>query len=178
MDCDHTSFDLLAHFDSSEDSEPHVGIAVVARRHIRDARWVLKWAAALATLGVAAATLLEFGCLMAAERALYVAARAGAMEATLPRATYQSVQAAVERHLSGYSRMHGQVQLTLLRDGQTVGKQLRADDGARFSIVVQAPASTAVPAWLTKLTPWRSNQPLLARAERSVPGRQLRHSQL
>lgn len=178
MDRDHTSYDLLAHFGPSDDSEPDAGITVVARRHIRDARWVLKWAAALATLVVAAATLLQFAYLMAAERTLYVAARAGAMEATLPRATYQSVQAAVERRLSGYSRMHGRVQLTLLRDGQAVGRQLHAGDGVRFSLIVRAQASAAVPTWLVKLTPWRSDQPLLARAERTVPGRQLQHAQL
>ncbi len=175
MDRDHTSYELLAHFEAGENAEPNTAVESIARRHIRDVRWVLKWAVAIAILVVAAATLLEFGCLMAAERTLNFAARAGAMEATLPRATYRSVQAAVERRLSGYSQMHGQVQLTLLRDGQAVGQQLQAGDGVRFSIVVKAPASAALPAWLAKLTP---EQPLLARAERTVPGRQLQRSQL
>lgn len=178
MDRDHTSYELLAHFVPGKNVDPNTAAAFIARRYIRDARWVLKWAAAFAILVVAAATLLEFSYLMAAERTLNVAARAGAMEATLPRATYESVQAAVQRHLADYSQMHGQVQLTLLRDGQAVAKQLHAGDGVRFSIVVKVPALAALPAWLTKLTPWRSEQSLLARAERMVPGRQLQHSQL
>jgi hypothetical protein len=177
MDPDHTSFELLAHFDPIKDVDTEETSTAYPRR-VRDARWVLKWTAAIAILVVAAATLLEFGYLMAAERTLNFAARAGAMEATLPRATYESVQAAVERRLSGCSQLQDQLQLTLLRNGQAVGKQLHAGDGVRFSVVLKAPASTALPAWLAKLTPWRSEQPLLAHAERSVSGRQLQRSPL
>lgn len=178
MDCDPTSYELLAHFDSLDDVAAEQDTRVVASHRVRDARWVLKWAAAFAILVVAAATLLEFGYLMAAERMLNFAARAGAMEATLPRATYDSVLGAVERRLAGYSQMQGRVQLTLLQDGKPVGRRLQGGDGVRFSVVLQAPASAAVPSWLIKLTPWRTAEPLLARADRTAPGRSLQHSHL
>lgn len=178
MDREHTSFELLAHFDPHDEVVAAPKTRAVVAHRVRDARWVIKWAAAIAILIVAGATLLEFAYLMAAERTLSFAARAGAMEATLPRATYDSVRTTIERRLAGYSQMQSQLQILLLRDGQPAGKRLAASDGTRYSIVVKTPAAAALPPWLIKLTPWRSEQPLTAHAERTVPGRQLRQSRL
>jgi hypothetical protein len=103
-----------------------------------------------------------------------MAARTGATEATLPRATYQSVAAAVERRLAGYPQLGGQLQLNLLQNGRPVGRQFRAGDGDRVSITLSAPTSSVVPGWLSKISLWRGDAPLNAHAEREVPGRKLR----
>ena len=54
------------------------------------------------------------------------------MEATLPRATYQSITAAVERRLASYPQLSGQLQLSVLQNGRPVGTQFRAGDGDRL----------------------------------------------
>ncbi len=59
----------------------------------RGVQWVLQWAAALAVLAFAGSTLIKFAYLSVAEHKLSIAARAGVLEATLPRASYQSVAA-------------------------------------------------------------------------------------
>src|SRR3954465_13357830 len=125
MDSGQTSNDLLAHFDRPKTLEmpdfewvdeviplgptasATVGVPTpnpaierfieVPRDTRRGVCWVLAWIGALAVIAVAAGALTEFSYMLAAEHALLVAARAGAMEATLPRATYQSVTAAVDR---------------------------------------------------------------------------------
>src|SRR4051812_7046983 len=74
----------------------------VPRETRRGIRWVLAWAGALAVITIAFGILTEFAYVLAAERTLSVAARAGAMEATLPRATYQSVMMTVDRRLTQY----------------------------------------------------------------------------
>ena len=113
MDSGQTSDDLLAHFDrpktlempdfewveevipfepaASAERSLRMRPIVPPRRFIevpRDTRrgvgWVLAWAGALAVLAIAAGVLTEFAYVLAAERTLTVAARAGAMEATLP----------------------------------------------------------------------------------------------
>lgn len=178
MDHDHTSYELLAHFDPHDEVVAAPKTRSVAAHRVRDARWVIKWAAAFAILVIAGATLLEFTYLMAAERTLNFAVRAGAMEATLPRATYDSVRTTIERRLAGCSQMQSQLQMMLLCDGHPVGKRLAASDGARYSVVVKTPAAAALPSWLIKLTTWHSEQPLTAHAERTVPGRQLRQPRL
>src|SRR6185369_12669864 len=99
----------------------------------RGVRWVLAWAGALAVLMIAVGILTEFAYVLAAERTLSIAARAGAMEATLPRATYQSVTAAVDRQLNRYPLMAKQVHLRLLQNGTLVQSQFRQHHGDRFA---------------------------------------------
>ncbi len=91
----------------------------------RGVGWVLQWAAVAAVLGFAASVLVEFAYLVSAEHALNVAARAGAVEATLPRATVQSITAVVERRLAGYPELSGQLQLNLVQNGMPVGERFR-----------------------------------------------------
>src|SRR5437764_1142099 len=130
MDSGQTSDDLLAHFDRPKlldlpdfewvdevapfDSATSAISSIntparateqyieVPRDTRRGVGWVLAWAGALAVLATGAGVLTEFAYVLAAERTLSVAARAGAMEATLPRATYQSVTAAVDGRLNQY----------------------------------------------------------------------------
>ncbi len=112
----------------------------------RGVRWVLQWAVALAVLTVATSVLVEFAYLLAAEQALNLAARTGATEATLPRATYRSVVAAVERRLASYPRMSGQLRLSVLQNGRPVGTGFRAGDGDRLLITLTAPRRWSCPA--------------------------------
>ena len=223
MDPDHTSHDLLAHFDRpklanvgrsdaalrvstierSDDDRvrgderiaPRVPGAerrvpgaerrvpgaerseAPARSNQKTAIWLLQRAAAVAILLVAATILLEFAYTCAAEHALSVAARAGATEATLPRATYQSVSAAIDRRLTDYPGLQSHLQLTLLRNGQPIASQLHASDGDRFSITLSVQSTSTLPTWLQKLLPWQRSSMLIASAERTVPGRKLASNQ-
>src|SRR5262245_17876280 len=109
---DQTSFGLLAHFDRPKTdnrvnqqafsaSKTTPSPIVAARRGVR---WVFQWAAAVAVLAFAATILAEFSYQLVAERQLTLAARAGVVEATLPRANYQSIQDALYARLISYPR--------------------------------------------------------------------------
>jgi hypothetical protein len=201
MDSDRPSDDLLAHFDRPKTLDMpdfewvdevipfESGVVLVhgvgspehaTERFIevpRDTRrgvgWVLAWAGAIAVFTIAAGILTEFAYVFAAERALSVAARAGAMEATLPRATYQSVTAAVDRRLRHYPLLAKQVRLALLQNGTLVQSQFRQHDGDHFAITLSGPDSAAVPDWLRPLTFWRADSAIQAYAEQQLPGRKL-----
>ena len=148
----------------------------VPRDTRRGIGWVLAWAGALAVLAIAAGVLIEFAYVLAAERALSIAARAGAMEATLPRATYQSVTAAVDRRLNQYPLLAKQLHLSLLQNGTLVQTQLRQHEGDRFAITLSGPSSAAVPDWLRTLMFWRGESAIQAHAEQQLPGRKLAYA--
>jgi hypothetical protein len=201
MDSGQTSSELLGHFDQPKTLEmpdfewvdevipfaPAVGASngaptpnIAAERFIkipRDTRrgvcWVLAWAGALAVLTIAAGMLIEFAYVLAAERMLLVAARAGAMEATLPRATYQSVTAAVDRRLNQYPSLAAQLHLSLFQNGTLVQSHFRQHDGDHFAITLSGPSSSAVPVWLSTLICWRGDSAIRAHAEQQIPGRKL-----
>ncbi len=145
----------------------------------RDARWILKWAAASAVLAIAASQLITFAYVCAADHTLKLAARAGASESILPRATYESICAAVERRLTEYPQLGSRLQLTVLQNGRPIGQRFQARGEDRISVTISAPDSAFMPSWLTKLPMWKGEVPLTARAERVMPGRRLRpeHSQ-
>jgi hypothetical protein len=147
--------------------------------HSRGIRWILKWSAALAVLFVAASQLIEFASLCSAEHSLSLAARAGAFEATLPRANYKSIAAAVDRKLVAYPQLSGQTQLTVLQNGRPISQQLRPGENDRISVTITAPASAFTPHWLLKLPQWSNDTHLTAHAERTTPSHKLRpeHSQ-
>ena len=194
MDFDQTCLDFLDHFDrpqtagavyvqspESETFDPRLMEPVdedeaAPSPHLptRGARWVLQWAAAAAVLLIAVGGVTQFAYLVAAEHTLNLAALAGATEATLPRATLESVTAAVERRLAGYALKSGQLQITMLQNGTPVGRQFRAGEGDRLALTISVPTSATLPAWLRKLSPWHNEAPTSARAEREVPGRKLR----
>ena len=71
--------------------------AVPAKRGVG---WVLRWAGTLATIAFSLLKLIDFSYQIDLDQTLDRAARAGALEATLPRASSQSVVQSVERRLS------------------------------------------------------------------------------
>jgi hypothetical protein len=201
MDTGQTSDDLLAHFDEPEllnlpDFDWVNEVApldlVASKNNIfnprdwaterfievpRDTRrgvcWVLACGCAISVLAIAAGVLTEFAYVLAAERTLSVAAHAGAMEATLPRATYQSILAAVDRRLIERPLLAKQLHLSLFQNGALVQSQIRQHEGDLFAITLSGPSSSAVPEWLRKLIFWRGDSTIQAHAERQLPGRKL-----
>src|SRR4051812_48282723 len=177
MESAHTSQDLLAHFDRPKMLEmpdfewddnviPFEPAAhapdLASERYIavpRDTRrgvcWLLAWAGALAVLAIAVGVLTEFAYVLAAERTLSIAARAGAREATLPRATYQSITAAVDRRLVQYPDLAKQLHLSLRQNGALVRPGFRQHESDLFAITLSGPTSSAVPDWLRTLMFWR-----------------------
>jgi hypothetical protein len=195
MDRGPTSDELLAHFDHPKTLkmpdfewvdevlpfEPTGSPShLAAERYIevprdtrRGVRWVLAWAGAMAVLTIAFGILAEFAYVLAGERTLSVAARAGAMEATLPRATYQSILAAVDRRLIRYPLLAKQLHVSLFQNGALVQSQIRQHEGDLFAITLSSRSSSAVPEWLRNLIFWRRGSAIQAHAERQLPGRKL-----
>lgn len=128
---------------------------------------VLQWGGAIAVLAVAANVLFGFGQRVAAERWLQVAARAGAFEATLPRASYDSVRDTIERRLQRISAVEGW-EFTLLQNGAPAFRQLPENEGDVFSVTVTARMSTKS-TWL-RWFPVRE-APITVQAEIRRPGR-------
>ncbi len=166
MDSADAEHDLLAHFDRSFAQE------TTRELPTRGVGWVLKWAAALATLGIAAVVLVEFGYCLAAEHTLTRAARACVLEATLPRATHQSVERLLERRLTIYSLQSGRVQFCLQQNGAPVRGALRVHDGDRLSVALAVPTDVVLPDWLRRFIFWRDRGQITVRAERQMPKRE------
>jgi hypothetical protein len=145
----------------------------------RDVRWILKWAAALAIISIAAVQLAAFLYLCQAQHALNLAARAGASESILPRANYETIYAAIGRTLANYSQLGSQLQVTVLQNGRPVGRRVSFGEEDRISVTISAPASAMTPNWLTKLPQWRGDVLITALADRTMPSHRLRpeHSQ-
>lgn len=135
---------------------------------------VVQWAGAVAVLAIATGVLIEFARGIAAEQSLEIAARAGATEATLPKATFQSVTAVVRQRLADYPDLVGRLQVTVLKDGTPVGQRLAAGCGDRISVTLSVPASSLTFGWLQSFTRFRNEPPRTVQAERVVPGRRLR----
>jgi hypothetical protein len=134
---------------------------------------VLRWAAALAVLYFSACVLAEFAYCLAAEHALSRAARAGAFEATLPRATCQSVRAAAARRLTSYQHIAGRLQLVIRQNAAPLRTKLQPQPGDRISVSIATSERAVTPRWLQALKFWSSGQHILVTAERQMPGRAL-----
>jgi hypothetical protein len=201
MERGQTSHDLLAHFDRPKTIDlpdfewvdevipPESRAIRIDRNHSlgpfaggfielpqitrRGVRWVMTWALAFVVLAFAASTLIEFVYVLTVEHTLRVAARAGAMEATLPRATCQSVTATVERRLRHYPLMNKQLHLSLTQNGSLVQTQFRQNSGDRFAVTLWAPHSAAMPDWLRIVMFWRGDSRIQAHAEQQMPGRKI-----
>jgi hypothetical protein len=201
MDSKHTPDALLAHFDRpktincpdfewTDDADEKSRVIPIPARpdavnwdtidarperpaHSRGVLWVLQWAAAAAVLLIAATILVEFVRMAIAEHSLQIAARAALVEATLPKATYQSIAATIDRKLADYSQLHEALQFTLTQNGQPVMQSFRVTEGDDLAITVSLPAGALTPAWLRPLAFWSTSSPLIAHAERQVPGRKL-----
>lgn len=143
----------------------------VARRGIP---WVLGWTAAIAVVAVSVGAMTQFAYLVAAEHSLARAARAGATEATLPRATYQSVMAAIERRLISYPNLNDQLNVTITQNGSLVHQPyIHQTSGDEFSVALSASKNAAVPAWLRRLPIWYDDGRIRVHAEQKLPGRKL-----
>jgi hypothetical protein len=178
MASDRTSFELISHFDGPHQLTPAPGAtgsasALPSRHQTRNIRWVLKWSAALGILFFSVSVLFEFAYLAMAAHDFARAARAGAVEATLPRATHESVQQAVNRRLAAYPQLDSYLQMSMLQNGAPALKILPWNDGDRITVIVSVDSSAVLPAWIRALRFWRSDEKIEVAAERQLPGRQL-----
>lgn len=131
---------------------PHVD--ETAAQPLRDVRWVLRWASLLFVLAMMVCIIIEFGYRLAAERAMYRAARAGVREAALPRANRQSVDRAVRERLGPRLAQHTQIALARnVLSGRSP-----------CSIALSAPADAALPDWLQLVSFWNSAAEITASA--------------
>src|SRR5262245_3757552 len=127
---------LLAHFDGLSDADEvsaNANYPLPKRegpvQRVRGIGWVLKWSGALGVLFVAGGMLIQFAYCLAAEQALTRAARAGVLEATLPRASSASVRRVVEQRLAAYPSLAGRLQLHMLQNGGPTLRDFRVADG-------------------------------------------------
>jgi hypothetical protein len=168
MDAANASLGLLAEFDAPAAR----GTTLPGRT--RGVGWVLQWFAALATLLFAASTLTQFGYCLAAELALTRAARAAALEATLPRATSHSVTQTIDRRLADYPHWrNSRLRLSVHQNGAPLRGRIRAREGDLFCVTLAAPARDVLPRWLRTVCFWRSDSQIEVRAERQIPSREL-----
>jgi hypothetical protein len=133
---------------------------------VRGVGWVLRWAAALAVLGVSAAVLLAFAYQLAAERAMSRAAAAGIREAALPRATSRSVDAAVRRQLANHLDLDRATEIAVERNGWLVRGAVRPRTCGRVAVTLSAPAAAALPVGVRSVLPWQQHAAITIRAER------------
>lgn len=173
MDANQSSLQLLSHFDESTTPTVEEFDTTLRTQPTRGILWVLKWTVAIAVLFYSTTVLAEFGYSLGAERLLAHVARAGVVEATLPRATLSTVAQSVERRLAGHVISPSDVKLMLLNNGKWVSRKLQPRGGDRLTVNLSMPAQALMPEWLRALTSWRSNATIHARAERTMPGRQL-----
>jgi hypothetical protein len=168
MDASQVSYDVLAHFERPTSRNTTGRIAT------RGIGWVLQWSAALATLFVAMSVLARFGYCLAAELTLLRAARAGVVEATLPKASFQSVLQSVERQLDEFSEWRSnRLRFSLLQNGAPVGGMLHAREGDRLCVTLALPTPEVLPGWLRVTWFWRDESHIEVRAEQQIPGRVL-----
>ena len=170
MDAAPSSEDLFRCFDAGESRAPRSSPRGLPTRGIR---WVLKWFAALGVLCFAAGTLLEFFYVMAAERTLVRAARAGALEATLPRATLESITDTVHRRVASYPSLKSDLRVMVAKNDKPVLGPLQPRQGDRLSVTLAASTHAVLPAWLRTLRFWEYDKAIQLRIERVMPGRVL-----
>jgi hypothetical protein len=148
-------------------------IANTSDSYKRGVGWVLRWAAAIAVLWVAGCVLVEFAYCLAAEHTLTRAARAGALEATLPRASFRSVGDSVERRLVQRASWTERLTLSVHRNGAAIGGAIQAAGGDRMGVTLAVPVRAVVPPWLSSISLRTGLSQIEVRAERTVPGRAL-----
>ncbi|HEX2476204.1 MAG TPA: hypothetical protein VHK01_15745 [Lacipirellulaceae bacterium] len=162
--------DLLTQFNAVRDCVNHdFGQSV----RMRGVAWVLRWAVAIVVLCFTGCVLAEFAYSLAAELTLARAARAGALEATLPQATYRSVGETVRRRLAERASWAGQLKLAVQRNGAAVGGAMRAAGGDQMTVTLAVPLRTVLPRWLCAFS-FRTASQIEVRAVRNVPGEELR----
>jgi hypothetical protein len=161
---------LFSCFDDEETADQRATDHVASTRGIL---WVLRWAAAMAVLFVSGSVLAEFAYCVAAEHTVARAARAGALEATLPRATTKSITESVARRLASFPDAAGQTRLAIQRNGRPILGPMIVQAGDRISVHVTVPSNAVLPRWLRAVKFWHGSAPIEVRAERDVPGRMI-----
>jgi hypothetical protein len=139
----------------------------------RGVGWVMRWAAALGVLAWSASVLVEFGYSVAAEQTLARAARAGAMEATLPRATSHSIEQVIWKRLDERAIPRSGARIALAHNGAPVAGAFHPRPGDHVSITLSVSSKAVLPGWLQAVTAWSDGQPIIVRSERELPGRAL-----
>lgn len=168
MDAANSSLELLAHFDDPAKCES------TCTNRSRGVGWVFQWSAAITTLLFAACLLTQFGYRLAAELTLARAARAGALEATLPRASCHSVRQSVERRLEDFPQQPSRrLRFSVQQNGAPVRGMIRAGEGDRLTVTLAVPTQHVAPQWLGAVRFWWADAWIEARAERQIPVRQL-----
>ena len=94
--------------------------------------------------------LAEFAYCLAAEHTVARAARAGALEATLPRATSKSIAESVTQRLAGYPQHQRTNAARDSAEWQAVLGRLNVQPGDRISVHVAVPGTAVLPRWLQR----------------------------
>lgn len=160
-------FPPLAVFEAPDTEMPRG----IERDPSRGVGWVLRWAGAAFMLFTSCVLLAEFSYRCSAERTLARAAQAGAMEATLPSATYHTVQVTIGRRLSGLVHSDDQWRLDLKQNDTTVRSIELPKRGDQFSVTIVVSDRAVLPAWLRTLGFWKRESAIEAHADKRVPGR-------
>ena len=168
MDSLRDSTAFLRHFDyEREGSAPDI-VRSTPRRGVG---WILRWAAAIVVFWFASSVLVQFAYSLAAEHTLTRAARSAALEAAMPRATYGTVRATVERRFTGRLEWIKQLSLTVRKNGAAASGAFRSVGGDCMAVTLTLPCRAVVPRWISALCLWTIDSRIEVRAEREVPGR-------
>ena len=109
---------------------------------------------------------------LAAEHTVIAAARAGALEATLPRATSQSVAESVMQRLAGYRSASRQTQLVIQQNGAPILGRFNVQPNDRISVTSQCRHCRAARLAAT-IEVLRGNSPIEGERRATMPGRKL-----
>jgi hypothetical protein len=115
---------------------------------VRNARWVLKQAACLASIVLSALVLAAFAYQVAAEQKLHRAAVAGMHEASLPGATSGSVEGVVRRRLAHRGDALGTARLLLAINGAPIRGRIPHGFEESLSLSLIVAADEFMPRWI------------------------------
>lgn len=141
----------------------------------RGVTWVLAWAASFAMVAAALVIMLRFAALVQAEAALAEAARAGVVEAGLPKATHRTVCRVTTEQLVRKGWPDAELVVVLTKNDRPFSGLCRAQPEDRFAVTVVMPAREALPRWLRLLGSWPADNDELVLAS---SGRVLQRSSI
>jgi hypothetical protein len=165
MDAPQATFDLFRPFDGDVPGEAAERASNPPPRGIS---WVLVRATAGAVLALSFVTLAEFAYCLAAELSLARAAKAAALEATLPRASLETICAAAKRRLAANVALASSANISLLQNGVPVGQRFQPQPGDRIAVTISAPKRAVQPYWLQVLCFSSLDQLMTMQAERDM----------
>ncbi len=178
MEPSRTSFELLSHFDLPTEPATTEGVlevpaATLRPVPVRGSLWVLTWAAAIAIVFFAATQLVSLAFSVKAEMSLGRIAQAAAYEATLPRATMQTVRELIRRHLQREGIPASAVHIAICRNGAPVLKNAVFQEGDRIAVALALPFEAAMPEWVRSISPRLKNSSITAESESRIPTKYL-----